>query len=146
MKFIQATQYPHITEIVLNPIEFDWQDRPTIDYISKKMKEEKMIYCYPLLVFQLTALEKCDKEIIAQSNSEGTDFAETVTPKNDGANSCGFISIGIIDNLVQVNSKSFVKELHIDLNVDSIKNYAQSFKSFRDTTRLYDTYETYEII
>ena len=105
-----------------------------------------MIYCYPLLVSQLTALEKYDKEIIGQSNSEGTDFAETVTPKNDGTNSCGFISIGIIDNLLQVNSMSFVKELHMDLSVDSIKNYAQSFKSFRDTARLYDTYEAYEIL
>ena len=31
---IQATQYPHIREMVLNSIKFDWQDRPTINDIS----------------------------------------------------------------------------------------------------------------
>ena len=48
--------------------------------------------------------------------------------------------------MIQVNSMSFVKELHMDLSVDSIINYPQSFNSFRDTARLYDTYETYEIL
>ena len=104
---IQATQYPHIREMVLNSMKFDWQDRPTINDISKEMKEVKAIYCYPLSVSQSTTLEKSDKEIIRQSNSESLDFAETVTP--NGTNSCAFITIGIIDNVLQVNSKSFVK-------------------------------------
>ena len=34
--------------------------------------------------------------------------------------------------MLQVNSKSFVKELHMDLSVDSIMNYPQSFNSFRE--------------
>ena len=38
---IQATQYPHIREMVLNSIKLDWQDCPTINDISKEMKEEK---------------------------------------------------------------------------------------------------------
>ena len=48
--------------------------------------------------------------------------------------------------MLQVNSKSFVKEMHMDLSVDSIINYPQSFNSFRDTARLYNTYEAYEIL
>ena len=48
--------------------------------------------------------------------------------------------------MLQVNSKSFVKELHMDLSVDSIINYPQSFNSFRDTARLYNAYEAYEIL
>ena len=48
--------------------------------------------------------------------------------------------------MLQVNSKSFVKELHMYLSVDSIINYSQSFKSFRDTARLYRMYEAYEIL
>ena len=75
---------------------------------------------------------------------KGPDFAETVTPKNDGTNSYAFISIGKIDNVLQVNSKSIAKELHMDLRLDSLINYPQSFNSFRDTARLYDTYEAYE--
>ena len=108
-EFIQATQYPHIRKMVLNSIKFNWQDRSTTNDISKEMKEVKTIYCYPLLVSQSTALEKSDKEIIGQSNSEVLDFAENVTPKNNGTNSCAFISVGIIDNVLQLNSKSFVK-------------------------------------
>ena len=46
--------------------------------------------------------------------------------------------------MLQVNSKSFAKELHMDLSLDSLINYPQSFNSFRDTARLYDTYEAYE--
>ena len=61
---IQATQYPHIREMVLNSIKLDWQDCPTINDISKEMKEEKTIHCYPLSASQPTALEKSDKEII----------------------------------------------------------------------------------
>ena len=61
---IQATQYPHIREMVLNSIKFDWQDCPTINDISKEMKEEKTIHCYPLSASQQTVLEKSDKEII----------------------------------------------------------------------------------
>ena len=53
--------------------------------------------------------------------------------------------IGIIDNVLQKNGKNFMKELHMDLSVDSLINYPQSFNSFRDTTRLYGTYEAYEI-
>ena len=52
----------------------------------------------------------------------------------------------LIDNVLQVNRKSFLKELHMDLSVDSIINYPQSFNSFRDTARLYNTYEAYEIL
>ena len=58
------------------------------------MKEEKTIYCYPLSVSQSTTLEKRDKEI-TRSNLEGTDFAETVTPKNDETSSCAFIPLEI---------------------------------------------------
>ena len=39
-----------------------------------------------------------------------------------------------------------MKKLHIDLSVDSIINYPQSFNSFRETARLYDTYEAYDIL
>ena len=39
-----------------------------------------------------------------------------------------------------------MKELHMDLSVDSIINYPQSFNSFRDTARLYYAYEAYEIL
>ena len=77
--------------------------------------------------------------MITQSDSEGPDFTQTVTPKNDLTNLGAFISIGTIDNVLQVNRKSFVKELHMDLSVDSIINYPQSFNSFRDTARLYDS-------
>ena len=77
---IKETQYPHIKETVLNSIKFDWQDRATINYIFREMKEEKPIYCYPLSVSQPTALEKIDKEIITRSNSEGPDF-ELSPPK-----------------------------------------------------------------
>ena len=110
------------------------------------MKQEKTIYCYPLSVCHSTALEKSNEEIITRSNSEGPDFAQTVILKNDGTNSRAFISIGIIGNVLQVNIKSFVKELHMDLSVDSIINYPKSFNSFRDTARLYDTYGAYEIL
>ena len=48
--------------------------------------------------------------------------------------------------MLQVNSKSFVKELHIDFSVDNIINYPQSFNSFHETARLYDTYEAHEIL
>ena len=48
--------------------------------------------------------------------------------------------------MLQVNSKNFVKELHMDLSVDNIINYPLSFNSFRHTARLYDTYEAYEIL
>ena len=48
--------------------------------------------------------------------------------------------------MLQVNSESFVKEMHMDLSVDSIMNYPQSFNNFRDTARLSDTYEAYEIL
>ena len=61
---IQATQYPHIREMVLNSIKFDWQDCRTINDIFKEMKEEKTIHCYPLSASQPTALEKSDKGII----------------------------------------------------------------------------------
>ena len=110
------------------------------------MKQEKTIYCYPLSVSQSTALEKSNEEIITRSNSEGPDFAQTVILKNDGTNSCAFTSIRIIGNVLQVNIKSFVKELLMDLSVDSIINYPKSFNSFRDTARLYDTYGAYEIL
>ena len=46
--------------------------------------------------------------------------------------------------MLQVNSKSFAKELHMDLSLHSLINYPRSFNSFRDTARLYDTYEAYE--
>ena len=52
----------------------------------------------------------------------------------------------LIDNVLQVNSKSFLKELQMDLSVDSIINYPQNLNSFRDTARLYDTYEAYEVL
>ena len=61
-KVIQATQYPHIREMVLNSIKFDWQDRPTITNIFKEMKEEKTVHYYPLSVSQSTALEKVIKK------------------------------------------------------------------------------------
>ena len=100
--------------MVLNSINFDWQDRSTIKNIFEEMKEEKTIYCYPSSVSQSAALEERDKEIITRSNSEGPNFAEIAIPKNYGTNSCAFISIGIIDNVLQVYSKSFVKRLHMD--------------------------------
>ena len=48
--------------------------------------------------------------------------------------------------MLQVISKSFVNKLDIDLIVDSIINYPQSFNSFRETARLYDACEAYEIL
>ena len=100
--------------MVLNSINFDWQDRSTINNIFEEMKEEKTIYCYPSSVSQSAALEERDKEIITRSNSKGPKFAEIAIPKNYGTNSCAFISIGIIDNVLQLYSKSFVKRLHLD--------------------------------
>ena len=92
-------------------------------------------------------LKKAIQKSLQKSNSKGPDFTETVTNKNDGQNSCFFFPLEcLIDNVLQVNSKSFVIELHIDLSVDSIINYPQSFNSFHDTARLYDTYEAHEVL
>ena len=63
---IQATQYPHVREIVLNSTKVDWQDRPTINDIFKEMKEENTIYCNPLSVSQSNAFEKSDTKIITK--------------------------------------------------------------------------------
>ena len=57
---MQAAQYPHIREMVLNSIKFDWQDRPTIYDVFKEMKEEKTIHCYSLSVSK-KALEKSER-------------------------------------------------------------------------------------
>ena len=48
--------------------------------------------------------------------------------------------------MLQLISKNFVKEVHMDLSADSIINYPGSFNNFCDTARLYDTYEANEIL
>ena len=63
---IQATQYPHVREMVLKSTKVDWKDRPTINDIFKEIKEENTIYCNPLSVSQSNALEKINKKIITR--------------------------------------------------------------------------------
>ena len=132
--------------MVLNSIKFHWQDRPNYKQYFQRNEGGKSNTLLSIISFPVNCFRKKQQRNHYMKELWRSGFCWNCHPKNDGTNSCALIFIGIIDNVIQVNSMSFVKELHMDLSVDSIINYPQSFNSFRDTARLYDTYETYEIL
>ena len=62
-------------------------------------------------------------------------------PETDGTNSCAYLSLGIINQLLKKNSENYKYEIE-----DIITNFPNKFNCYRDITKLADIYEAYDVL
>lgn len=95
----------------------------------------------PLLVSQVTAVEKHDRQFV-----ENNCMIENQTIENDATNSCSYLSLGIIDTLSAVEFKSFDESTFVENVSNIILEFPKRFNKVRDISLMPDVREAYTLL
>jgi hypothetical protein len=126
-------------------LKYDPTNRIDSQNLLEKLssEEQNKIEFHTLEVSQATALEKSDKEIA--EGSANVSLHHTQVPKNDGTNACAFLSLGIIDSLVNEENVASIEEI-ISITESMISEFPTKFNEHRDVSKMVDIYEAYDIL
>ena len=144
---MQANYYQRLRRIFCENLDYDPEQRCTVKDLIKQSREESDFLTMPLTVSQASALSESDMDVISMVEGSTDELAQTLLPQNDGTNSCAFLSLGIIDRLLNQSSNSIVTDDNlVQVISEVITSYPLKFNQYRDPTKMVDIYEASSIL
>ena len=140
LKVTQALYYQNLRYTFYENLKFNPSHRCRIDDLAQQLNvNDKINSYYPLKCSQATALESSDIVLIEEDI-----ISNTFHPDNDGTNACAFLTLRIIDTLIEMS------EVDADYLVDHISaviaKFPESINTLRDVTAMADIYEAYALL
>ena len=120
----QSMHYQKLRKLFYSSLQYTPSLRYDISKIQDFMAETNCFNFTPLPVSQASALERSDQHIVKGRQLEAS-LTSTITPQNDGTNSCAFLSIGIINKMHEFSS--FQKDSVISEITNVIINFPIKF-------------------
>ena len=116
-------------------LNYEPNDKGTVSEVAQLLEPTKLISYCPLSVSQATAVEKHDEKLI----EENVDFySDNDLPKNDGTNSCSYLSLGIINHFISDTYRKFEERKFVNEVQNIVEEYPKKFNPFRSVKSMPD--------
>ena len=110
---MQSCYYQSLRRLFYENLKHNPSERCMANGLLFWKKEKGDLRTIPLEVSQASALEASHLRVIVEAASNTEMLTSTIVPENDGTNSCAFLSLGIIDSLLNWSSDELVEGYHL---------------------------------
>ena len=144
---MQSCYYQSLRRLFYENLKHNPSERCMTNSLLFWKKEEGDLKTIPLEVSQASALQASDLSFIVEAASDTEMPTSTIAPENDGTNSCAFLTLGIIDSLLNWSSDKLVEGDHLFAAVSSvITRFPRAFNKYRDASKMVDISEAAAIL
>ena len=147
-KLREAEELKFLTQIYEECTSFDPMQRMTVKQLATLLaQKDDHLLVVPLKVSQNSAMERYDMQVAA-----GQDNRDDNLPLDDAVNACSFISVVLGDLILSsldtsnCNAQDYLVSSIVQDAERSITDLPLYFNPYRDTERLYDTQEAFNIL